>query len=77
MEPTDSDLARTLFETKDVLGVDLSERGVVVRAKNPAAFYRELGGIIVKGSYQVTRLEPLDDSAHAIIGYLLGGSGKT
>ncbi len=39
-----SDLARTLFETKDVLGVDLSERGVVVRAKNPAAFYRELGG---------------------------------
>lgn len=72
-----SDLARTLFETKDVLGVDLSERGVVVRAKNPAAFYRELGGIIVKGSYRVTKLEPLDDSAHAILGYLLGGSGKT
>jgi ABC-2 type transport system ATP-binding protein len=25
----------------------------------------------------VTRLEPLDESAHAVLGYLLGGSGKT
>ncbi len=71
------ELARKLFGSHGVLGVDLVERGLIVRAQNPAQFFTELGGIIVKHGYRVERLEPLDDSAHAILGYLLGGGGKT
>ena len=72
-----SELARHLIGVEGVLGVDITEKGVIVRAMSPARFFQNLGGIIVRESYHVRRLEPLDDSAHAILGYLLGGSGKT
>lgn len=72
------DLARTLVDADNVLGVDVAGEGkIIVRAKNPKVFYRDLGGIIARGGYNVARLEPLDDSAHAILGYLLGGRGET
>jgi ABC-2 type transport system ATP-binding protein len=72
-----AELARDLIGLEEVQGVDLGEAGLVVRARNPARFFETLNGIIVGKSYQVQKLEPLDDSAHAILGYLLGGSGKT
>jgi ABC-2 type transport system ATP-binding protein len=50
---------------------------VVVRANHPQRFFRDLGRLVVAEMIEVRRLEPLDDSAHAILGYLLGGSGKT
>jgi ABC-2 type transport system ATP-binding protein len=71
------DLARALLETEGVLGVDLQPGGLVVRAKNPNKFFPALNKILADGNYDVQNLEPLDDSAHAILGYLLGGSGKT
>ena len=78
-------LAALLVNRPDVVGVDLepkvlTEPGIgslVVRARNPRRFYEDLGRLVIEEDVAVTRLEPLDDSTHAILGYLLGGSGKT
>jgi ABC-2 type transport system ATP-binding protein len=74
-------LAALLVGRPDVVGVDLPEDAaagaLVVRARNPRRFFEEFGRLVVSESLDVTRLEPLDESAHAVLGYLLGGSGKT
>ena len=71
------ELARHLLAMPDVVGVDVEAEGVVVRARHPQKFFRAFGTLVVETELDVRRLDPLDDSAHAILGYLLGGSGKT
>lgn len=71
------DLARRLVDVDGVLAVELDGEGLVVRANHPLKFFPALGRLIVEEGVAVSRMEPLDDSAHAILGYLLGGSGKT
>jgi ABC-2 type transport system ATP-binding protein len=75
------ELARRLLDDPDVVGLDLEtdETGeyVILRAKHPERFFRNFGRCVVEERFDVRRLEPLDDSAHAVLGYLLGGSGKT
>jgi ABC-2 type transport system ATP-binding protein len=79
-------VAAKLMEVPEVVGVELEpkvvQRGgaggsLVVRARNPRRFFGELTRLIVDEGWEVTHLEALDDSAHAILGYLLGGSGRT
>jgi ABC-2 type transport system ATP-binding protein len=79
-------LAGLLVQSPDVVGVELESkfvhregdlRSLVVRAKNPKRFFAEVTRLVVKENLIVSHLEALDDSAHAILGYLLGGSGKT
>jgi ABC-2 type transport system ATP-binding protein len=77
-------LAALLVGRPDVVGLDFdpgvagaANPSVVVRARNPRRFFEEFGRLVVSEALDVTRLEPLDDSAHAVLGYLLGGSGKT
>jgi ABC-2 type transport system ATP-binding protein len=71
------DFAAKLIAWDDVAGVDAAANTVIVRAKNPRRFFRMLTRLILKEDVEVSHLEPLDDSAHAILGYLLGGSGRT
>ena len=72
-------LAALLVGRPDVVGLDIATAAdsVIVRARNPRRFFEDFGRLVVSESLDVTRLEPLDDSAHAVLGYLLGGSGKT
>ena len=58
---------------------DLLRNGdtLVVRARNPQRFFKDLAGLVLEEDFEIRHLETLDDSAHAILGYLLGGSGKT
>jgi ABC-2 type transport system ATP-binding protein len=73
-------LAALLVSRPDVVGVDLgdgSADSLVVRARNPRRFFEDFGRMVLAENLDVTRLEPLDESAHAVLGYLLGGSGKT
>jgi ABC-2 type transport system ATP-binding protein len=71
------DLALRLVGVDGVLAVEMDDEGLVVRANHPLKFFPALGRLIVEEELAVSRMEPLDDSAHAILGYLLGGSGKT
>jgi ABC-2 type transport system ATP-binding protein len=78
-------LAALLVNRPEVVGVDLEPRVVaagangslVVRARNPRRFFEDFSQLVVSERLDVSRLEPLDESAHAVLGYLLGGSGKT
>lgn len=77
----DADAPRTvaalLLENPDVVGIDLGDEAgtLIVRARNPRKFFPEFGRLVIDEGLQIRRLEPLDDSAHAILGYLLGGRG--
>ena len=71
------DVAKLLLSLDEVSGVDVDGDSLTVRATSPKTFFRDFGTLAVRESLNVRRLEPLDDSAHAILGYLLGGSGKT
>jgi len=72
------DLARGLLTLDEVLGVNLVTDGaVVVQVRQPQKFFRRFATLIVDEHFEVRQMEPLDDSAHAVLGYLLGGSGKT
>ena len=66
-------LAGALLHLKDVVGVELGDDAtVVVRARNPRRFFREFSGLVLEENYDIRHLETLDDSAQAILGYLLG-----
>jgi ABC-2 type transport system ATP-binding protein len=69
-------LAGQLLALEDVVGVELGDGpSLVVRARNPRRFFRALTRLVLEEDHAVRRLEPLDESAHAILGYLLG-SGR-
>ena len=69
-------LAGQLLGLEDVVGVEIGDGStLVVRARNPRRFFRALTRLVLEEYHAVHRLEPLDDSAHAILGYLLG-SGR-
>jgi ABC-2 type transport system ATP-binding protein len=77
-------VAQLLLALPEVLAVDVAPKVsgepaecVVVKARNPKRFFELFGKLVVEHNLDVRRLEPLDESAHAILGYLLGGSGRT
>jgi ABC-2 type transport system ATP-binding protein len=68
------ELAGVLLGTPHVVGVDLGEGNtLVVRARNPRQFFKELTRLVLEENYDILHLETLDDSAQAILGYLLSG----
>jgi ABC-2 type transport system ATP-binding protein len=70
-------LAGALLGLPDVVAVELAEQdGLVVQARNPRRFYAEFTGLVLEENYDIERMETLDDSAHAILGYLLGGQQR-
>jgi ABC-2 type transport system ATP-binding protein len=71
-------VAQRLLMLNEVTGVDVDDDGsLIVRAKSPKTFFEDFAKCAADERWDVRRFEPLDDSAHAILGYLLGGSGKT
>lgn len=68
------ELAGALLTLPDVLGVDLGDDGqLVVRARNPRQFFSGLTSLVIEEHFDVQHVETLDESAQAILGYLLGG----
>lgn len=48
---------------------------LLVRARHPARFFQELNRLILEEWFDVVRMETLDDSTQAVLGYLLGNRG--
>jgi ABC-2 type transport system ATP-binding protein len=74
------ELAAALLRLPDVVGVELLEDGqaddlsrVLVRARNPQRFFADLARLVLHEWYEIRHLQTLDDSAQAVLGYLLGG----
>ncbi len=71
-------LAGALLALDDVVGVELGgEERLIVRARNPRRFFRELAGIVLEEDFDIRHLETLDESAEAVLGYLLSGRRQT
>jgi ABC-2 type transport system ATP-binding protein len=67
-------LAGALLHLEDVVGVDLGDSGkLVVSARNPRRFFAEFTRLVLEEDFRIDHLETLDDSTHAVLGYLLGG----
>jgi ABC-2 type transport system ATP-binding protein len=71
-------LAAALLKLRDVVGVELLDGQpeefadpVLVRARNPQHFFQELTRLVLEEWYEIVRLETLDDSTQAVLGYLL------
>ena len=75
------EVARLLLSVPEVLAVEIDAKGdstgLIVKARHPKRFFDSFGRIVIAEHLGVRRVEPLDESAHAILGYLLGGSGRT
>jgi ABC-2 type transport system ATP-binding protein len=75
------ELAALLLRLDDVVAVELAEDagepgcGVLVRARNPQRFFAAFMRLVLEELLEVRRLETLDDSAQAVLGYLLGARG--
>jgi ABC-2 type transport system ATP-binding protein len=66
-------LAGALLALPNVVGVELGDgESLVVRARNPRQFFQDFAGLVLEENYDIRHLETLDESAHAILGYLLG-----
>jgi len=68
------------LKLRDVVGVELLDSSpeesvdpVLVRARNPQRFFQELTRLVLEEWYEIARLETLDDSTQAVLGYLLRG----
>jgi ABC-2 type transport system ATP-binding protein len=78
------ELASALLRLPDVVGVELlpgagpeeGTGGVLVRARNPQRFFRDLARLVLEEWYEVHHLEALDESTRAVLGYLLGGASR-
>jgi ABC-2 type transport system ATP-binding protein len=76
------DLAARLMQLPQVVSVEVVEDGhlepgvgrMIVRSRQPRAFFRDLTRLVLEEWYEVRRLETLDESTSAVLGYLLGGS---
>jgi ABC-2 type transport system ATP-binding protein len=70
------ELAGLLLHMPDVVAVEMRDNDwLVVRARNPRHFFAEFARLVLEEDLQVHHLETLDDSAHAVLGYLLGRGG--
>jgi ABC-2 type transport system ATP-binding protein len=67
-------LATALMQWEEVVGVDRDSDGrLVVRARHPRHFFTRLNQFVLEENVDIQHLETLDESTHAILGYLLGG----
>jgi ABC-2 type transport system ATP-binding protein len=48
---------------------------LLVRARNPRTFFQGLTQLVLEEWFEIRRLQTLDESAEAVLGYLLGGMG--
>lgn len=70
-------VARRLLEWDNVLGVDRDAAGVTIRVRQPGVFFERFGSLVREEQLEITRLETLDDRAHDVLGYLLGGRASS
>lgn len=75
------ELAAALVRLPGVVGVELLDGAAVegdvarilVRVRDPQPFFRALNRLVLGELFEIVGLETLDDSAEAVLGYLLGG----
>jgi ABC-2 type transport system ATP-binding protein len=71
------ELSAGLLQLSGVVGIDLGDDDdLIVRARNPRQFFRDFTRLVLEEGFQVEHMETLDDSTHAVLGYLLGAAPR-
>jgi ABC-2 type transport system ATP-binding protein len=67
-------LAASLLGREEVAGISIDADGsaLVVKARRPEALLRALPALVAREGHEVESVEPLDASAEAVFGYLVG-----
>jgi ABC-2 type transport system ATP-binding protein len=67
-------LAAALLAREEVTGIEIEAdgNGMVVKARRPDALLGALPALVAEGGHEVESVEPLDASAEAVFGYLVG-----
>jgi len=79
---TSRELAARLLMMAQVVSVEVQrpdetedlDGRLIVRARQPRAFFQAFARMVLEEWYDVRNLQPLDDSTAAVLGYLLSGS---
>ncbi len=66
-------LASLLWDLEEVVGVERENGFLIVRAQTPRRFFQRLAALVLEENLEMHHLEAVDDSAQAVLGYLLGG----
>jgi ABC-2 type transport system ATP-binding protein len=67
-------LANLLLDLPEVVGIELrGAEGLVVHARQPRVFFRNLGRVVSEEGLEIRHLQALDESAQALLGYLMRG----
>ena len=62
-----------MLDLPDVVGVDIADDTTILIRHEPARFFSEISTLVLEENFDIQQMETLDDSAHAVLGYLLGG----
>ena len=71
-------LAAALLQLPGVVAVEMAESlddagRLLVRARQPRQFFQQFGRLVLERNQIIRRLETMDESTEAVLGYLLGG----
>jgi ABC-2 type transport system ATP-binding protein len=67
-------LANLLLDLPEVVGIELrGEEGLVVHARQPRVFFRNLTRLVSEEGLEVRVVQSLDESAQALLSYLMKG----
>ncbi len=66
-------LAALLAQNPDVQGVEVRDNALVVRTRNPAKFFSQIGQLVCEHGIEVLRMQALDAGADAVFDYLEQG----
>jgi len=67
-------LAARLFENNQVVEARMHDdrQGLIIKTRNPDAFYLSLNQVVAQGEIQVESVAPVDDDMSAVYEYLIG-----
>ena len=68
-------LASMVLDFEDVVGLERGDDHLQIRVRNPRRFFARFNQLVLEENLDVSHLETVDESTHAILGYLLG-SGR-
>ena len=68
-------LAVALMDLDEVVGIDRDGDYLIVRVRHSRRFLQKLNDMVIEEDLQIRHIEPLDESANDVLGYLLGARG--
>ena len=70
-------VASHAFAMDHVVEAKIIEEGLLIRTRDPNAFFKALNRIILDNEIEIETVMPADESVHAVYDYLIGNEGAS